>query len=157
MEDFLPIAGFLILALSPLWLLIGGGVTGRVLEKRHFASIALREQANADVVVTDLRTLPEGISAARSELVTGSMVVAADYFKSFASSLRNLVGGEMLSLQRMQERARREAILRMTEKAKNLGARTVINVRIETSTIAGKRHGQCAGVEVLAYGTAVLP
>jgi uncharacterized protein YbjQ (UPF0145 family) len=62
----------------------------------------------------------------------------------------------MKSLQRMQERARREAILRMTAEARALGAKAVTNVRIETSTIAGKRRGKCAGVEIIAFGTALV-
>ena len=142
--------------LSPLWLLIGGGLIGRYNERKHFADIARREAAMADIILSDLRTVPAGVAVQRSELVTGSMVVAADYFKSFASALKTLIGGEMRSLQRMQERARREAVLRMTEEARNLGAKAVTNVRINTSTIAGKRKGSCAGVEVIASGTAQM-
>ena len=82
--------------------------------------------------------------------------MAADYFKSFASSLKTLIGGRMKSLERMQERARREAVLRMTEQARALGAKAVTNVRIDTSTISGKRQGSCAGVEVIASGTALV-
>ena len=141
---------------SPLWLLIGGGLIGRYNENKHFADIARREAEMADIVLSDLRTAPAGLAAQRSELVTGSMVVAADYFKSFASRLKTLIGGEMRSLQRMQERARREAVLRMTEEARKLGAKAVTNVRINTSTIAGKRQGSCAGVEVIASGTAQM-
>ncbi len=142
--------------LSPLWLLIIGGLIGRYNEKQHFADIDRRESEMADLSLSDLRTAPSGMAAQRSELVTGSMVVAADYFKSFASALKTLIGGEMHSLQRMQERARREAVLRMSEKARALGAKAVINVRINTSTIAGKRQGSCAGVEVIASGTALM-
>ena len=146
----------LLFLLSPLWLLIGGGLIGRYNENKHFADIERREAEMANIVLSDLRTAPPGIAAQRSELVTGSMVVAADYFKSFASSLKTLIGGEMRSLQRMQERARREAVLRMTEQARGLGAKAVTNVRINTSTIAGKRQGSCAGVEVIASGTALM-
>ena len=83
-------------------------------------------------------------------------MVAADYFKAVAAALKTLIGGQMKSLEKMQERARREAVLRMTEEAQRIGAKAVTNVRIETSTIAGKRQGSCAGVEVIAFGTALL-
>ena len=142
--------------LSPVWLLVGGGLIGRYLEKRHFADIERREAQLAHLVLSDLRSAPPGISGARGEMVTGSMVVAADYFKAVASALKTLIGGQMLSLERMQERARREAVLRMAEEAQRIGAKAVTNVRIETSTIAGKRQGSCAGVEVIASGTALL-
>lgn len=46
------------------------------------------------------------------------------------------------------ERARREAILRMKESAKARGAREVVGFRFEMVTID-------AGVEILAYGTAL--
>ena len=48
---------------------------------------------------------------------------------------------------------REEAIVRMLREARGQGANVVWNVRIATSTIAGQR--QAAGVEVLAYGTAM--
>ena len=142
--------------LSPVWLLVGGGLIGHYLETRHFADIARREAQMSQFLLSDLKTMPPGISAGRGEIVTGSVVVAADYFKAVASSLKTLVGGQMKSLERMQERARREAVLRMAEEAQRLGARAVTNVRIETSTISGKRQGSCAGVEVIAFGTALL-
>ena len=142
--------------LSPLWLLVGGGLIGRFQEMRHFADIERRERDLSTFILTDLRTVPPGVTAASGEMVTGSMVVAADYFKSFASSLKTLIGGRMKSLERMQERARREAVLRMTEQARALGASAVTNVRIETATISGKRQGSCAGVEVIASGTALV-
>jgi uncharacterized protein YbjQ (UPF0145 family) len=143
--------------LSPLWLLIGGGLLGRHLEKKHFADIERREVSLSHITLSDLKTVPVGMSVRSGEIVTGSMVVAADYFKSFASSLKTLIGGQMKSLERMQERARREAVLRMVEEAQGLGAKAVMNVRIETSTIAGKRKGSCAGVEVIVSGTALTP
>jgi uncharacterized protein YbjQ (UPF0145 family) len=55
------------------------------------------------------------------------------------------------------ERARREAILRMTEEAQQQGFDAIFNVRLETSRLANaRRDGKgVAGVEMLAYGTAV--
>lgn len=154
-EMFGGILGFLLLT-SPVWLLIGGGLIGRHLERRHFADIEQRERETSDVILTDLKAPPPGFPAAGGEVVTGSVVIAADYFKSFASALKTLIGGNMISLERMQERARREAILRMVDEARARGARAITNVRVETSTIAGKRSGSCAGVEVLASGTALV-
>ena len=55
------------------------------------------------------------------------------------------------------ERARREALLRMTESAREQGYDAVFNVRLETSRLANARGdgNGTAGVEMLAFGTAV--
>ncbi|MGB5331529.1 MAG: heavy metal-binding domain-containing protein, partial [Woeseiaceae bacterium] len=55
------------------------------------------------------------------------------------------------------ERARREALLRMTESAREQGYDAIFNVRLETSRLANAtRDGKgTAGVEMLAFGTAV--
>jgi len=45
----------------------------------------------------------------------------------------------------------------MLTEAQALGATQVYNVRIETSTIAGKSGKTVSGVEILSYGTALIP
>jgi uncharacterized protein YbjQ (UPF0145 family) len=82
-------------------------------------------------------------------LVTGSVVVASDYFKNFVGSLRNFFGGRMSFHETLLDRARREAVTRMREKAQQLGAQQVVDVHIETSFI------DQMGAEVSAYGTAI--
>ena len=52
-------------------------------------------------------------------------------------------------------RARRAAIVRMLTEAEKLKANTVVNVRLESSTIGGQQMKQSGGVEILAYGTAL--
>ena len=141
--------------LGTLVLIVGTYFLGRWIERRHFDSIEEREKELADITMTDLREPPAGVRLEHGQLVTGATVVAADYFKSFAASIRTIFGGEMRSLERMVERARRESVLRMLAEARGLGADAVYNVRIDTSTIGGKRSGSTAGVEVLASGTAV--
>lgn len=141
----------------PILVLIIGGVIGAVQERRHFDDLAKREAALAGFPVTDLRTPPAGLQPGGGTLVSGSVVIAADHFKSFCAKWRKLVGGEFLSLSRMQERARREAILRMVEEARRMGATAVCNVRVETSTIGAKQEGKVSGCEIMVYGTALLP
>ena len=45
------------------------------------------------------------------------VVVASDYLKSWLASWRKMFGGEMKSFRTLQERAKREAVLRLTEQA----------------------------------------
>jgi len=139
--------------LTPLVLLVLGLVTGKYIEIRHLRNLAAREAALADVGICNLRSVPESLRVEETFLVSGSAVIATDYFKVFAAGLRGLFGGEMKTYRTLMNRARREAVVRMLDQAQGWGAQSVWNIRFETSTIQGKRRP--GGVEVLAYGTAV--
>lgn len=94
--------------------------------------------------------------ALESQLFVGSVVIASDYFKSFAAGLRNLVGGRVIVYESLLDRGRREAVLRMKEDAIAWGATQIVNVRFETSSIGGQSSkSKNAMVEVMAYGTAI--
>lgn len=138
-----------------LVMLILGFTLGSRNESAHFRSLAEREQAYSGIMVSDLKRIPAGWQVTGSTLVVGEVVIATDYFKVFASSLRNLFGGRIASYEKLVERARREAICRMLEQAQQAGANVVWNVRIETATITGKQAKKSGGVEVIAYGTAM--
>lgn len=145
--DVLPVIGLLFL---------GYGV-GRWRERRHFESLRLREEQHADITLTNLKNVTRPDSVRRAMLVSGDAVIATDYFKSFAASLRKIVGGRMRTFETLMVRARREATLRMLAQAREIGALEVWNVRYETSNIrsAGRRRA-AVGVEVFAFGTAVV-
>jgi len=138
-----------------LSLLLLGLVIGKVTEMSHFQRLDAEEQMLADIMVSDMKRLPEGYVATEGRLVSGAAVIATDYFKVFAASLRNLFGGEVKSYETLLARARREAMVRMLREARALGANAVWNVRLETSTIQGQQPGKSGGVEALAYGTAM--
>lgn len=142
-----------LLGFLPLVPIVLGLVTGKFIELRHLRKLAVRESALEGVKRCNLRSVPAELKVGESFLVTGSAVIATDYFKVFAAGLRGLVGGEMKTYRSLMSRARREAVVRMLEEAKQGGAGSVWNIRFETSTIQGKRSP--GGVEVLAYGTAV--
>ena len=55
------------------------------------------------------------------------------------------------------ERARREAIVRMKEQAAALNGRYIFNVKFSTANLRGQQNNQSGCVEVIAYGTALLP
>ena len=93
-------------------------------------------------------------------LVHGSVAYAADFPSRWAAGWRKLVGGEAQSLNHQVGLARRLATLRMLEDAATKGAVGVANVRIETSHIdmnSGNRGQQSLIVDMLVYGTALLP
>ncbi len=136
-------------------LAIGFGV-GSLRERRHLTDLDQREAESQDIGVVNLKSVTRPETVEHAELVLGQVVIANDYFKSFAASLRNIVGGEMKSLETLMGRARREATLRMLENARAIGATEVWNVRYDTSNIASaSSRNPATSVEVLATGTAV--
>ena len=141
----------------PLLILMIAYFIGTWLERKHFRSIRDRENEAKDFPVVTFDTMPEDWRAGRSDLVTGSVVVSLDYFKRVIAGLRGLVGGRIKTYEPLLERARREAMLRMIDDARSQGYDAVFNVRLETSRLANAaRDGKgTAGVEMLAYGTAV--
>jgi uncharacterized protein YbjQ (UPF0145 family) len=138
-------------------LLILGYITGSIAERRHYKSIIRREDALGDLAVIVAKTLPPMEPAPATTLVRGSVVVSVDYFKRFLARLRMVFGGRIHTYESLLDRARREAILRMQEQARELGASMIFNMRFETSSISKGKKDAVGTVEVLAYGTAVVP
>lgn len=138
-------------------LLILGYITGSIAERRHYKSIIRREDTLGDLVVVVAKTLPPMSPPPATTLVRGSVVVSVDYFKRFLARLRMIFGGRIHTYESLLDRARREAILRMQEQARDLGASMIFNMRFETSSISKGKKDAVGTVEVLAYGTAVIP
>ena len=136
----------------PLVLLVVTYFTGTVFERRHYASIRKRERELQSVVALNTRYVPDGVAVRSASVVSGSVVVSSDYFKSFVAGFRNLVGGRFRGYETLLERARREALLRMKLQAREVGSALVIGVRFHTTQVAGS---QTPSVEVMAYGTAL--
>ena len=139
-----------------LILLSMGYFVGSFLEKQHFKEIKQRERKTLHVPTVTFGAKQEIPSANETALFLGSVVVSADYFKMFASALRNLVGGRVVVYESILDRGRREAILRMKEQAISWGATQVVNVRLETSTIGNQTGSKgLVAIEVVAYGTGI--
>lgn len=135
-------------------LLIVGYFAGSMIERRHYVSIRQREQEYRDVLAFMVRFPFDRTTPQRAFLVYGTVVVSADYFKTFVAGLRNLFGGRFRSYESLMERARREALLRLKAEARRKGSKMVVCVRFETTTIAS---GWAPAMEVFAYGTALVP
>ena len=82
--------------------------------------------------------------------VQGSAVQTTHLGMHFLAALRQLAGGEVNAYSGLMEKARTEAVQRMTQSAEAMGANAVVGMRFASSTIT-------AGVaEILVYGTAVV-
>lgn len=151
--------GELIFNFSVFLVLICVGLfAGGHAERTHLRRLAAAEAALRTVRVSNLRSLPGCRADSPVTLVTGEVTIASDYFKTFVSGIRNIFGGEMKNLQRLSERARREALVRMLTAARNAGFNAVGNVRFDSSDIGGNAQGSGKNtlpmVTVLASGTA---
>jgi len=139
-----------------LVLIVLGYTSGTIAERRHYKSIYAREHEFLHLPAVSIKNaLDKDAEIERVQLVSGSVVISIDYFKRFLASLRNLFGGEVMSYETLLDRARREAVLRMKEKAK--GTSIILNLRIETSSIgqSANRRQALGSIEAIAYGTAV--
>ena len=79
----------------------------------------------------------------------GSTVRAKHLGRDMMAGLKNLVGGELKGYTELLQESRQEAVDRMTEQARLMGANAVINIRFATSSVAQ------GAAELFAYGTAV--
>ena len=82
-------------------------------------------------------------------IARGSTVRTRNVGNDILAAFKNLVGGEVAEYTRLQADAREQALQRMIEDAKNLGADAVVCVRFQTSVM------MAGASELLAYGTAV--
>jgi uncharacterized protein YbjQ (UPF0145 family) len=121
---------------------------GRAREKKHFAELIRREAALLSRLPTRAHAGAK-LQSGQAFLVTGSVVVASDYFKNFVGALKSFFGGRMHAQEALLDRARREAVCRLREAALEKGATEVIDLHIETSFL------DKMGVEVCAYATAI--
>ncbi len=106
--------------------------------------------SNKDVIVTTLEFVPGYKIKKVLGIVSGSTVRARNIGRDIIASLRNLAGGEIVEYTELLASSRDEALSRMIEKAKALGANAVLGVRFSTSAIMS------GAAEIVAYGTAVV-
>jgi len=101
------------------------------------------------MLLTNLEVVPGHRIVRHLGLVQGSTVRAKHVGRDIMAGLKNLVGGELKGYTELMQDARKEALDRLEEQARAVGANAVLNVRFTTSSVAQ------GAAELLAYGTAV--
>ena len=142
----------LMLASFTVPLALGWFIGGSV-ERSHIANLTARENVlRAAMVVTQTKQMlyPTINHGHPPTMLTAEVVIASDYLKTFLASFRRFFGGEIRSYQRMLDRARREATLRLIEEAQRRGYNAVNNVRLQPCEIGGP----AAMAVIIASGTA---
>ena len=82
-------------------------------------------------------------------IVRGNTIRARHIGKDIIAVFKNILGGEIQEYTKLMGESREQAIDRMSEEAKGLGANAIIDCRFSTSYIMAN------AAEILVYGTAV--
>jgi uncharacterized protein YbjQ (UPF0145 family) len=102
------------------------------------------------MLLSNLETVPGHTIRRQIDVVYGSTVRSKHVGRDLLAGLKNIVGGELTAYTELLEESRQEAMNRMIEKAKSLGANAVVGIRFSTSNIAQ------GASELFVYGTAVV-
>lgn len=144
----------MIIILVPFAMVIIGLVCGKLIEHFHIKRLDSEEAKLSFIKECSLKNIDLPDTVNKSFLVEGSVCLATDYFKNFTANIRNFFGGKMKGYETLMTRARREALIRMKKNANAENANEIWNIRFETTTLKGKEKS--AGIEIIAYGTAVI-
>ena len=101
------------------------------------------------VLLSNTESIPGRTIVEFYGVVTGSTVRAKHIGRDLMAGLKNIIGGELKGYTELLQEARKEALERMMEEARSVGANAVLNVRFSTSSVAQ------GAAELFAYGTAV--
>ena len=102
------------------------------------------------MIVTTTETISGKKVAKTLGLVKGNTIRARHVGRDIVAGFRNIVGGEITEYTKMLAESREQALDRMQEEAKKIGANAVVGMRFITASIMG------GAAELLAYGTAVI-
>ena len=102
------------------------------------------------MIITTSSTIPGYAITESKGLVKGSTIRARHVGKDIVASLRTVIGGEIKEYTEMMAESREEAQHRMIERAEEIGANAITDIRFTTSMVMSNTS------EILAYGTAVM-
>ena len=83
-------------------------------------------------------------------LVRGNTIRARHLGKDIMAALRGIVGGEVSEYTKLMAESREQALDRMVEEARGIGANAILSARFQTSMVMQ------GAAELLAFGTAVV-
>jgi len=82
-------------------------------------------------------------------IARGSTVRSRNIGRDIIAGLKNIVGGEIEEYTQLQAQAREQAMQRMIDDAKKMGADAIMGIQITTAMVTS------GAAEILAFGTAV--
>ena len=102
------------------------------------------------MILTTLEFVPGKTIVKHLGLVQGSTVRAKHAGRDLMAGVKNIFGGELKGYTELLQESREEAIDRMIEQARSIGANAILNIRFSTSSITQ------GAAELYTYGTAVV-
>ena len=109
----------------------------------------MRPAETFGIALSNTETIPGKTIVEFYGVVSGNTVRAKHIGRDIMAGLKNIVGGELVGYTELLQDSRQEALERMVEQARSVGANAVVNVRFATSSISQ------GAAELFAYGTAV--
>ena len=142
---FLPI----LLSFSPFFF---SWIFGNWYQKSKQRELVEREAAFGGDPLTTLRTAPE--TTTESGLLVANIIMSVSWWQGLIGGIHSIFGGTITTWDRTLSWGRQEAMQRLREKCRDSGYDSVINMRLETSEIAGSK-GKTKALEIVAYGTGI--
>lgn len=102
------------------------------------------------MIITTTETITDKKIVRTLGLVRGNSIRGRHIGRDLIAHLRNAVGGEIVEYTKMMAESREQALDRMVEDARGLGANAIICVRFAPNM------SMPGAAELLAYGTAVI-
>lgn len=134
----------------------------RAIEKKHFDALDEGEETYRHILVTDIAYPLSDVDTTKvPQWVASEVAVSSSRIKDFFARWRSFFGGEIKSYQTLQERALREARLRLCQQAHVMGCDAICNLRFTAAQISlaalssgRKRKREPIMVAMQASGTA---
>ena len=134
---------------------------GRWYQDRLMSALLLNEKQQGIMLQSDqhlsTQSLMTTMAAESSTLLHVSICVGPSMGQIFFMWFKSIFGGRLHSYDVVLDYGRREALLRLNQQAKNLGCSSMVNIRIETSTVSFAKNskGNTSSVEFLAFATGI--
>ncbi|HPY74580.1 MAG: heavy metal-binding domain-containing protein [Planctomycetes bacterium] len=128
-------------------------------ERKHLSYLEEEGEKYKSIIISTQKSIPEEYQNGTGQLICSEYALGSDKIKYIFSQYKSIFGGEIKSLTKQADRARREALLRLKKEAVRLQADCIINVRviginIENPNVASANE-KGVGSYIMAYGTAL--
>mgnify|MGYP002629324834 CR=1 FL=1 len=144
----------LLLTFGPI---LFSAIYGSYYQKGKQLILLEREKETGKDPINNLSKPIEGKTVSSSSLMWVSVVIGPSWWQMLLGTIGSIFGGRLNSYSDVYDWARREAIQRLRESLKQSDYDDIINLRVETSMLSSsnKSKDKTAGMEIVAYGTAI--
>ena len=159
-SSFIIILVFLFTLLPLLFPFLSWAI-GRWYQDRLMNALLLNEKEHGMILQNDQHLSTSSsmttMGASSSTLLHVSICVGPSMGQIFFMWFKSLFGGRLHSYDVVLDYGRREVLLRLNQQAKDLGCSSMVNIRIETSTVSFAKNdkSKTSSVEFLAFATGI--